>query len=175
MLFHIIVSESYRNMSDPGKFKVTQLKEQLQKRQLSTAGCKTELIARLQRADPEGYWIQELETNVVSSGGEDAVEDVVPSQVSAQGNRDSEDVLRELEFLRREQRLMERELRLAERENEILRNRASNEGNRPEVQTRINKAVSELLSEFDGSEDLFKNWEKQIKLLSTTSIGCEQY
>lgn len=147
-------------MSDPSKFKVTQLKEQLQKRQLSTTGCKTELIARLQRADPEGYWIQELEANAVSSGGEDAVEDVVPSQVSAQGNHDgnSEDVLRELEFLRREQRLMERELRLAERENEILRNRASNEGNRPEVQTRVNiKAVSELLSEFDGSEGLFQN------------------
>lgn len=64
---------------------------------------------------------------------------------------------------------MERELRLAERENEILRNRASNEGNRPEVQTRVNiKAVSELLSEFDDSEGLFQNWEKQLKLLSTT-------
>lgn len=30
------------------------------------------------------------------------------------------------------------------------------------------KAVGELLSEFDGSEGLFQNWEKQVRLLVST-------
>lgn len=30
------------------------------------------------------------------------------------------------------------------------------------------KAVGELLSEFDGSEGLFQNWEKQVRLLVLT-------
>jgi len=50
-----------RNMLDPSKFKVAQLKELLQKRQLPTTGNKSELIVRLQTADPDRHWMRELE------------------------------------------------------------------------------------------------------------------
>lgn len=41
--------------------------------------------------------------------------------------------------------------------------------------TRIeNQYQSELLSEFDRSENLFQNWKKQIRLLICISAGCEQ-
>jgi len=91
----------------------------LQKRQLLTTGNKVELIARLQGADPEGHWIQELEVNATSNGNE-VIEDegLMFSQVNVRSNRDkaSEDVLRELEFLRKEQRLIERKVRESGRE-----------------------------------------------------------
>lgn len=39
----------------------------------------------------------------------------------------------------------------------------------PEGQSRVNiKAISEMLSDFNGSEALFKNWERQTRLLITT-------
>lgn len=136
---------------DPSKFKVTQLKEQLkeQKRQLLTTGNKTELIVRLQEADPEGYWMQEAETCAASLSGNNAVDENVPAPTMSQ-----KEMLRELEWLRREQRLLQRELQLAERENQILRN--SNRENRPEMQAKVNvKVVEKLLSEFDGLEGLF--------------------
>jgi len=64
---------------------------------------------------------------------------------------------------------LERELQVAERENRLLRNVASDRENRPEVHSKISvKAVSELLSEFDGSEGLYQNWEKQLRLLKLT-------
>jgi len=67
-------------------------------------------------------------------------------------------------------RLLERELQIVERENRLLRNVASDRENRPEVQSKVSvKAVSELLSEFDGSEGLYQNWEKQLRLLKLTN------
>jgi len=165
-----------RNMSDPNRFKVAHLKEQLQKRQLPATGNKSELIVRLQRADFEGHWMRELENrveNVAASVEIEAGEGASSTlpQVNVSGNRDetSDETLRELEWLRREQRLLERELQVAERENRLLRNAASDRENRPEVQSKISvKAVSDLLSEFNGSEGLYQNWEKQLRLLMRT-------
>lgn len=155
---------------DPYKFKVTQLREQLQKRQLSTAGSKSELVVRLQEANPEGHWMQELEASAALASGENAREEnflATPTTSQEEALRSvpalpitsQEETLRELEWLRREQRIMERELRLAERENQMLRNSENVRENRPEPHVKVNiKAVSELLSEFDGSEGLFQNW-----------------
>lgn len=154
-------------MSDPNKFKVAQLKEQLQRMQLPTTGSKAELIARLQDTDPEGHWMQELQT-VEADAIEEGMSSMQVRNVQDNDNRIPEDAIREIELLRRECRLMERELRLAERENEILRN--STGANRAtEVQAKVSvKAVSELLNDFDGSEGSLKNWEKQLQLLITT-------
>lgn len=62
---------------------------------------------------------------------------------------------------------MERELQLMERENRMLRQRTRNSGDAiPEAQSKFNvRAVSELLNNFDGTEGLFRNWEKQARLL----------
>lgn len=161
---------------DVSDLRVTQLKELLRKRQLSTMGCKAELIARLQLADPEGQWMRDatiVEEDAAASGEDEEGEEDSPAKLrrNMRDNRHeiSEDNARELEFMRRERRLLERELQIAERENQLLRNAASVGEYRPETQSRISiKAVSELLSEFDGSESRFQNWEKQLRLLMLT-------
>lgn len=76
---------------DSYKFKVTQLREHLQKRGLSTYGCKADLIERLQEADPEGHWRQELEESTAlaggeSAGGENILAPPIPLQEEARGN-----------------------------------------------------------------------------------------
>lgn len=85
-------------MSDPNKFKVAQLKEQLQKMQLPTTGSKAELIARLQDADSEGHWMRELQTVEV-----DAIKEGMSSMqvrnVQDNDNRIPEDAIREIELL----------------------------------------------------------------------------
>lgn len=162
---------------DPSKYKVAQLKELLQKKQMSTQGTKIELLARLQEADPEGDWMQDIESGEASGLQPSVTEYEVSHTTRPQENRDDagpevSDVQRELEYMRRERALMEREMRLLERENRMLRGSSvSREGTIPgtEMPARVNiKAVSELLSEFNGSEGVFRNWEKQAKLLIAT-------
>lgn len=64
---------------------------------------------------------------------------------------------------------MERELRISERENERLRESPSVATNVSERQPRIIiKSVGDLLSNFTGTDNSFKNWEKQLQLLIST-------
>jgi len=77
------------------------LKELLQ-RQLPTMGNKSELIVRLQMADPEGQWMRELEnmnTNAAAYVEVEAGERASPTLLRINGNRGemSDDTLRELE------------------------------------------------------------------------------
>lgn len=57
---------------------------------------------RLQKADFEGYWMQEADTSAASLSEDDAVDENVPPKMS------QEETLRELEWLRREQQLLQR-------------------------------------------------------------------
>ncbi|XP_043282371.1 uncharacterized protein [Venturia canescens] len=146
-------------MKEPNEFTVPQLKAKLQKRGLSSAGSKIELIARLQENDPSGEWRQESEESV-SSGESSHQHDPVCNTPTA-------DAQRELDLLRRERDLMQRELELARRELELLRR-----GNSPasvEGQSKVNiKSLSDLISEFNGTQNTFSNWVKQLQLLKNS-------
>lgn len=65
---------------------------------------------------------------------------------------------------------MEREMQLLERENRLLRGTPRDSADTvPESPSRVNvKTISELLSNFNGSGELFRNWERQARLLIAT-------
>lgn len=166
-------------MSDPNAFSVTQLKEVLRTRALSTTGNKNELIARLMEADPSGEWMREH--------GEDGLRDGCPGE---DGREDSL-CRRELEICRREKEIAERELELARREIAVLRERQDVDrvvpGQREEASagggggaTAVSHprsslmAIADLLADFDGSGD-FNTWEKQVRLLKTTYRLNDEY
>lgn len=158
---------------NPNEYKVVQLKEMLQKRQLQTYGSKAELIARLQEADPEGDWLHEI------GNAEETLLKTSPDRIPRDRHDVPENALRELEYMRRKRELMERETRLLERENQILRSGGvphSSTNSSTETPSRVNiNAVSELLNEFNGSDGLFRNWEKQSRLLISTYQLNEKY
>ncbi|XP_077270869.1 uncharacterized protein LOC143902051 [Temnothorax americanus] len=173
--------------------KVLQLKELLQERQLPTSGSKAELIARLQATEPDNDWINELRAiGVVQNQDESkqhedtagdrrreaehtSISDIEHASERSERDRRAnrggtlpEDVVREMEFMRREQALMQREMRMLERENQMLRNAPRNDAG-PEVPSKHSvKAICELLSDFQGKEGIFRNWEKQARLLIAT-------
>ncbi|RLU16823.1 hypothetical protein DMN91_010891 [Ooceraea biroi] len=161
---------------NPSRYKKVQLVELLKKRQLPTHGSKGEMIARLQEADPENLWMHEYESAEADGVARLDIGDQESSHVpQARVRQDNgvPDAVRELEYIRRERVLMEREMRLLERENQLLRSGSSTTSSGTsrvtEVPSRVNvKAVSELLSEFDGTEGTFRNWEKQAQLLIST-------
>lgn len=116
-------------MKTPADFKLYQLKAVLQRKGLSTVGNKSELIARLNEADPNSKWMYGHEADESNVESRELIVETgdVPSDSHAtaarnRNDRANENLLREVEFMRRERQLMERELRVAEREIEILRN-----------------------------------------------------
>lgn len=163
------------NMSDPTAFSVTQLKEFLRDRGLSTAGAKTELITRLVKADPTDEWMGGQSTDDTRRVGGNNNE-----------NMRREDLMRpEIDVYRREKEIVERELEIARREIALLQERqdmgpvscerreAATARDDDSISTvshpRLSlTAVADLLADFDGDYDGFVTWEKQIILLKTT-------
>ncbi|XP_043258037.1 uncharacterized protein LOC122400580 [Colletes gigas] len=156
-----------------GELRIPELKAILQKRRLPTTGNKTDLINRLQEADPHADWVQESELLESSIRETDISVDRRCSNIGESASSDrnlatNEQLLREIELMERERQLMQRELRIAEREIEILRaTPPSSNVTATETRTRIGlKAVSELLKDFDGSDgSSFQTWESEVKLL----------
>jgi len=75
-------------------------------------------------------------------------------------------------ILRRERDIMKRELEILRREREIetdARQMTPPMSSASQISTRLQpKALSELLSEFSGSESTFRVWRKQFELIRTT-------
>lgn len=174
---------------NPNDFTVLELKEKLKTRGLQTAGPKNDLISRLMEADPEGIWLRESgDVQDTRCNGETS--SVEASETTEA--RVAEVSRREMELIIREKELLERELAIARREVEFLRERrvseaagrgleietetrraearrATNPTGATEVTTRASiTAIAELLSHFDGVNDSYEMWEKQVRLLATT-------
>jgi len=149
---------------------VVQLKGILRQHQLSTAGRKAELIARIQQADPSGIWLREAarqpvdEDNLEDNGQEEGVEQRGQATTPVDKNLSQ----REIELMSRERDIMQREIELLRRENDMLR--ASPRSSLSTVsRTTLNiKNVSDLLSEYNGSGDDFERWKAQVNLLRDT-------
>lgn len=151
---------------DPNTLSVLQLKNILRQYQLPLHGRKTELIIRMQQADPSGAWIQEAvqyrssADNPVENNQEEA--DVRGSDaLPVFGDQLAQ---RETELMARENSLLQRELELLRRENELLR---MSPRSSPSTASRMMlsiKNVSDLLCEYNGSDD-FERWRAQVNLL----------
>ena len=162
---------------NPMDFKVAQLKEVLQRKGLTTTGAKVDLIKRLQEDDPSGSWMNNMqrgtESELIDIGNHEEdyqlpIETEPENAVSEANRWTAEELRREVNFMRRERELLQRELRLAERENEQLR-RSNASGDALEVQPKVNvRSVGDLLSDFDGTEGTFRNWERQLQMLIAT-------
>lgn len=144
-------------------FTVAQLKMALRYFNLSVAGSKAEMIARLQSNDPEGEKtrkIIEKEEDKTTVRGEEF------STGSWEQNMPQNSVRKEL--WQKERELDKKELELMRRENEILRNMSPAITIAPEQPNMLVKIISDLLNEFDGTDNTYPIWEKQIRLLRNT-------
>lgn len=160
--------------------KLTLLKKLLQKRQMPTSGNKAELIARLRASETDHDWaseIEDIEPTMIREESEQEERVLASEQTALKDNSasdqrrtQSEEAAREMEFMQRERALLEREMRLLQRENELLRSASRSDGSAvSEVSPKHSaKAIGELLNDFNGTEDLFRNWEKQVRLLIAT-------
>jgi len=170
---------------------VVQLKEVLKQLGLTSRGNKQELLRRLSDHDPAGEWRQwvgripvegtstEMDETVgqqesaEDEAGEERRESTFQGssrQVNCGGDSTFRD--RELEILRRERDIMKRELEILRREREMetsARMMTPPMSSASQISTRMQpKALSELLSEFSGSENTFQVWRKQFGLIRTT-------
>ncbi|CAL1672235.1 unnamed protein product [Lasius platythorax] len=102
---------------DPNTLGVAQLKNILRQRQLSTAGRKVELVARLQQADPSGAWICEAaQQPPVEDDVEYGSQDERAAHAGEVTQPASENLFRrETELLFRERDIMQREIELLPR------------------------------------------------------------
>ncbi|XP_043276015.1 uncharacterized protein [Venturia canescens] len=148
-------------MREPQQFTVPQLKAKLQERDLPSTGSKSELIARLEEADPSGDWRKELGIDEMPQS------DIITQNTSSHLSPGENNMQREIELLRRERDLMQRELALAQRELELARTSASPQPIETQPKANI-RALTELLSDFNGSQDTFTNWEKQLNLIKSS-------
>lgn len=144
---------------NPQDYTVAQLKELLKAMNLPTAGSKADLISRLQENDPELWQTAEKEVPLTI---QEPLCDAGPQQNATRG----EDSIanRELELIRRERDLLRRELELMRLEAE--RGTTSASGSRsPGTSEGANyyhpRGLKDMLSEFDGASNTFRNWKQQ--------------
>lgn len=141
---------------DPSEFKVAQLKEILRQKGLSVVGSKTELIARLDEADPSREW------KIMVDGASEEIEN---------DNSDSDIVnenalLRhEMGLIRREKELIERELAMMCRDLQRMRktppevNNFQENGNVYGSRDRVHLSeLKELISSYDEKDGDYANW-----------------
>lgn len=136
-----------------------------------------ELLSRLDAAYPDNTWMAMArgDGDVVEEGqhvadvngviGPDGAAILVPGFPGTAENLPSgSELARELVLARREIELMKREMALVQREAEVDRasSRSSGTGDRPGINI---KTISDLLGEFNGAEESFLVWERQITLL----------
>lgn len=145
-------------MKDPNVFTVAALKEKLRQFNLSTAGTKSELILRLNEADPSGQWINDIdgEASATAEGDRDVTERQSPELNERMGVLQSESSNeREAEFARRERELLLREIELMRRENKYLRTVAQtvpgNSTNMPTSRVSLSN-LKKMISPFDGKK-----------------------
>jgi len=133
-------------------------------------GNKTELIARILEVDSEGKeWTEEARAwQLEDSLGETALMDRAGNASIRQNEVSGQNYLSELELIQRERQLIERERALWIREREIMAGSPSISSERG-VGTSVNiKAIGELLNDFNGIDQSFVKWEKQVRLLRST-------
>ncbi|XP_078042224.1 uncharacterized protein LOC144472765 [Augochlora pura] len=179
-------------MAQPDRcnFLVNELKDILRLHGLSTVGNKSELIQRLDEKFPNRAWVEEPTKRSVGSENMAAAE---TTQSVAGGTPQTNELRRdaqigqntceesppdsllrmEVDLLRRERDLMRRELQLAQRENEMLRSSPASSRSSENRSSLSVKVIGDLLSDFDGRNQIFRNWERQLKLLIST-YGLDQ-
>ena len=176
---------------DPKILSLAQLKAELRKRALPITGKKADLIARLDKNDPSGMWINNIVCAEIPESPDEYVEEMDEEEGNGQdlhareddsrlrkvdrrnSDLDIEDLERryrdmELEFERRNNELLRRELDLARRENEQLRQQATSPTAEGAHRRENISAMLELAGFFDGSAGTFRKWEQQIRQLCTT-------
>jgi len=158
-------------MKDLNAFTITALKAKLRVLNLSTSGNKTELISRLNQADPSGQWMTDLGENTDEAEGE-AGGAMVAQDIGTdrRGSRPPPEMLseRESEYERRERELMRRELELMRRENEQLRTmtQLTSSESASEVASKISLSnLKEMLPPFDGKRGFFQCWKEQMTVV----------
>ncbi|KYN30352.1 Gag-Pol polyprotein [Trachymyrmex cornetzi] len=158
---------------DTDKITVPELKAVLKHLGLPTKGNKPELLKRLFDKDPSG--------KIPTEGTLTEVEDATTQQqgeghsvAMTEGEVEQTACDGELEILRREHDLMRRELEIMRRERELEANRTIMTASPATIASQASttrsqpKAISELLSEFTGSEGTFPTWRKQFDLIRAT-------
>jgi len=156
--------------------KVTEIKEILKQLALPTYGSKTELIKRLLEADPSGErWGACAADATFSTEANNQGQDQEEASISAASGQTTRMVLTEEQRKARadtlEITMLRREIELMRREIENLRSSPISEEERiipnrtaqPSIRT-----IGELLSDFDGPNTDFREWEHQIRLLCQT-------
>ena len=132
----------------------------------------------MEEADPTGAWMDETTENITTAEIHAAPPDDNESQheISVKTKRSTPEEMmanakamrREMDLMRRERDLLAREMHLLRREAQAeMTSRSSASSFRPNTNIRA-MCISDLLSEFDGSNQNFSKWEKQLLLLSTT-------
>lgn len=162
---------------------VAELKERLRSLGLSQSGNKSELMLRLEAAEIDGGPMRECrspespeasaELDVRDLPSMNIMEDRYASteQRSTRGLSESNTIVpgeasNELEWIRKERELLRRERELMDRERTLMRREDENirHSTCPTTTTTMPRPsindISELLDEFDGSEDSFGNWER---------------
>lgn len=145
-------------VKEANAFTVVKLRALCSEKNLPTTGNKNELIARFFDADPDGDW-----------RGWEPVDRERPND--DQQRQDLREV--QLELAERERDLLRREVEIQRRELEFLRaQNVRNNGERTPEETRspsVNiRTLAELMGEFQGPEDTFSRWERQLRLIQTT-------
>lgn len=160
----------------PTDFTIQKLKELLDSRELSTAGTKIELIARLNEHDPTGRWMKvplENETRQECEPSQGIVrEEGAVGNVESSNNLDRlagglEHLLREVGRLAQEVENLKGEAAQSqepERRSDIVAEQ-STQMRRAHVSV---KSVAELLGYFDGRSGDFPNWAQQLWVLKNT-------
>ncbi|CAK9800876.1 Transposon Ty3-I Gag-Pol polyprotein [Anthophora plagiata] len=149
-------------------FTVTELKEILRVRSLSTAGSKNELIARLIVAYPDiesqiSMLITELDAQ--ETGETNVLEEERPQLFAPVQDRPTGVSQKEFDLLKRERDVLERELRLVQMERQMMTPPYSDSGATSTVNT---KAIAEMLSTYSGENDSFINWKQRANLIKDT-------